>query len=422
MDDRQLGNSQALTNYLDDFTKMLPGLAAMRGGIDLYGATTFSPFSIFNPDENTLSRVIAELFNPAGSHGQGLLFLNGLLSAIGIPRLNRLDTVKVRREVMTRAKRRIDVVIETSRYVIGIENKPWAVQQRNQLGDYLDELKADLHGRKPVLIFLSDQQAQTAGKEAIRIPYYYSEDKAATLHSVLKNLTGEIKASTPKAFVEDFLRYIEIEFGGEYVDKTADKPFIDAVNAEFDDLKRRKAIASVLLSQEALHIRILDEIGDHLLSEVRAKVNPDFEASCPFEDVKPKISECLWQKWTPYGLRRPAWPSNCHVAIEAGTGWMKEIIFGVRCPDFNKLYEKDRALASPGRKSLDNMVSSIPGGRKTNYWPWYKSCAERYWGQEFCARLVLESPTGAVKDHPEIQDLARQFVEMAAEVDRLLGI
>jgi hypothetical protein len=100
---------------------------------------------------------------------------------------------------------------------------------------------------------------------------------------------------------------------------------------------------------------------------------------------------------------------------------MKEIIFGVRCPDINKLYEKDRALASPGRKSLDNLASSIPGGRKTNYWPWYKYCAERHWGQEFCARLVLESSTGAVKDHPEIQDLARQFVEMAMEVDRLLG-
>ncbi len=75
----------SLATCLDDFDRMLPGLSAVREGIDLYGATLFSPFSIFNPDENTLSRVIAELFDPAGSHGQGLLFLNGLLSAIGIP-------------------------------------------------------------------------------------------------------------------------------------------------------------------------------------------------------------------------------------------------------------------------------------------------------------------------------------------------
>lgn len=422
MDDRHAGNFQTLTNYLDDFTKMLPRLVAMREGIDLYGATTFSPFAIFNPDEITLSRVIAELFDPGGSHGQGLLFLNGLLSAIGIPRLNRLDTVKVRREVLTRAKRRIDVVIETSRYVIGIENKPWAAQQKNQLADYLAELKADLHGRKPVLIFLSDQEAQTAGEVTIRVPYYNAEEGETTLHRVLSNLTAEIKANAPKAFVEDFLRYIEIKFGGEYVDTPADKPFVDAVNAEFDDLQRRKAIASVLLSHEVLHIRILDEIGEYLLAEVRAKVSGDFEASCPFPDIAPKVSDCLWQKWTPYGLRRPSWPTNCHVAIEAGTDWVNGIIFGVRCPDGSKLPEKYRHYASPGRKALDNMVTSIPGGRQTSYWPWYKHLAERYWGQEFCARLVIESPTGAVKDHPKTQDLARQFVEMATEVDRLLAV
>lgn len=422
MDGRYIGSFQSLTNFITDFTKILPGLAAMREGIDLYGATTFSPFSIFNPDENTLSRVIAELFDPAGSHGQGLLFLNGLLSAIGIPRLNRLDTVKVRREVRTRARRRIDIVIETPRYVIGIENKPWAAQQKNQLRDYLDELKADLHGRQPVLIFLSDQVAETAGDETIRVPYHQALGNEATLHSVLTGLTSEIKANAPKVFVEDFLRYIEINFGGEYVDTPADKPFTDAVSAEFDNLQRRKAIASVLLSQEMLHIRILDEIGEYLLTEVRGKVSGDFEASCPFDGVEPKVSECLWARWIPYGLRRPSWPVNCHVAIEANeTDWLTGIIFGVRCPDSNKLADKDKHYASPARKNLDDLTSSIPGGKKTNYWPWHKNLADRFWGQEFCARLIIESPTGAVKDHPAIQDLARQFVEMAAEVDRRLA-
>ncbi|ANK91544.1 MULTISPECIES: PDDEXK-like family protein [unclassified Rhizobium] len=420
MSDNYVENFQSLSDFITDFTQMLPRLAATREGIDLYGATTFSPFSIFNPDENTLSRVIAELFDPSGSHGQGLLFLNALLAAIRIPRLNRLDTVKVRREVMTRAKRRIDIVIETPRYVIGIENKPWAAQQKNQLGDYLGELKADLRGRQPVLIFLSEQAAQTAGDETIRVPYHQAQENEATLHSVLAGVVSEIKANAPKIFVEDFLRYIEINFGGEYVDTPADKPFTDAVSAEFDNPQRRKAIASVLLSHEMLHIRILDEIGEYLLAEVRAKVGEDFEASCPFPDIDPKVSDCLWQKWTPYGLRTPSWPANCHVAIEAETDWVNGIIFGVRCPDGSKLPEKYKHYASPGRTTLGNMVSSIPGGRQTNYWPWYKNLAERYWGQEFCARLVIESPTGAVKDHPEIQDLARQFVEMATEVDRLL--
>ncbi|KQT51207.1 hypothetical protein ASG47_18710 [Devosia sp. Leaf420] len=136
---------------------MVPTLDANRAGIDLYGAPAFSAFSVFSPNENTLSRIVVELFDPAGSHGQGALFLNAMLRAIGIPGVNPREAIRVRREVLTRARRRIDIVIEMPRYVIGIENKPWAVQQPNQLGDYLSELSADLRGRTPVLVFLSDQ-------------------------------------------------------------------------------------------------------------------------------------------------------------------------------------------------------------------------------------------------------------------------
>ncbi|MBY3044834.1 PD-(D/E)XK nuclease family protein [Rhizobium leguminosarum] len=411
----------SLSSFISDFSKMLPRLAAMREGIDLYGATTFSPFSIFSPDENTLSRVIAEIFDPVGSHGQGLLFLNSLLSAIALPRLNRLDAVKVRREVLTRAKRRIDIVIETSRYVIGIENKPWAAQQKNQLGDYLAELKADLRGRKPVLIFLSDQHALTAGDETIRVPYYHGESDELTLYGLLAKIVPEIKAAAPKAFIEDFLRYIEFTFGGQYVGSPSDKPYIEAVSAEFDDPQRRKVVASILLSQETLHIRLLDEIGEFLLEEVRDKVNRDFEPSCDQQGIEPRMSKCLWARWTPFGLRRPSWPINCHVAVEAhGSNWLSEIIIGVKAPDGDKIPPKEKHYACPGRARLESMATQIPGGKKSQYWPWHKFLPDSYWGQEYCARLVIESPTGALRDHPEVQDLARQLVELASEVDRLL--
>ena len=73
-----------------------------------------------------------------------------------------------------------------------------------------------------------------------------------------------------------------------------------------------------------------------------------------------------------------------------------------------------------GRKALENMVTAIPGGKKNIWWAWHQELPEPYWGQEFAARVILNSPTGSVKDHSEVQDLARKFVKMAAEVDRLL--
>ncbi|MBB4349275.1 PD-(D/E)XK nuclease family protein [Aliirhizobium cellulosilyticum] len=412
--------SSDLSDFIDDFSNMIPRLAAMREGIDLYGATAFSPFAIFDPDENALSRVIAELLDPTGTHGQGLLFLNSLLSAIGVPRLNRMDYIKVRREVLTRSNRRVDIVIETSLYVIGIENKPWAVQQKNQLEDYLTELKADLRGRKPILVFVSDQTAKTASDETIRLPYYAADPNETSLHGLLKSSALEIKANGPKAFVADFLNYIEHSFGDAYVENASDMPYIDAVSAEFDHLNRRKAIASVLLSQEALHCRILDEIGTFILGEVQKGANPDFVASTDYEGVTPTMSVCLWDRWIPYGVRRPSWPINCHVAVEVDGGWLDKIIFGVKAPDEAKIALKERHYACPERRKLENMTGEIPGGKKTPFWPWRKQLVDSYWGQEYCARLILESPSGRVEDHPEIQDLARQFVEMAAEVDRLL--
>lgn len=74
---------QLIAEAVREMRLSIPSLDALRAGIDLYGATSFSTFSIFSPNENTLSRVIVELFDPRGSHGQGLLFLNALLEAIG---------------------------------------------------------------------------------------------------------------------------------------------------------------------------------------------------------------------------------------------------------------------------------------------------------------------------------------------------
>lgn len=404
-----------LSDFIADFRHTIPRLNAMREGIELYGATRFSAFDLFAPNENTLSRVIIELFDPLGSHGQGVLFLNALLQAIGFARLRQNDPVRVKREAMTRSRRRIDMVIETPQYVIGIENKPWAAQQANQLADYRDELKADPRGRTPILIFLSDQKERSAHGDVVRVPYYSSHGEIS-LRELLTSVKDEIKALKPKAFVLDFIQYIDAEFGSGYVDDEAYKPYFDAVNAEFDDISKRKAIATILLAQNSLHTRVLSDVGDYVLAQVRAKVRADFEPHSEY-----KLGDSVGDRYYPWGLRRAAWPVNCLVALEAQAEGYDQIMFGVKAPDIKRLSEKEHDEASPARKKLEDMTRSIPGGKKTPYWPWMQEVAEPYWGPEFAARLIIESATGEVEAHPEVQELGRLFVEMAATVDRLLS-
>lgn len=405
-----------LSGLLSAFSKRLPSLDARREEIDLLGATAFSPFTIFDPGENTLSRVLAELFDPRGSHGQGFLFLNALLTILELPRVTHLETVRVRREATTRARRRIDIVIETANLLIGIENKPWAAQQPRQLADYHAELSDDLRGRKPVLIFLSDQDAESAADKAVKLPYYANEPKHS-LHGLLNATVAEIKAQTPKAFVVDFLQYIASTFGGTYVENRANALYVEAVNHEFDNPGNRRAIATVLLSQHPLHTRILNDVGHYILQEVREKVSSDFQtASLTAANVS--LGESLMEKDSPWGLRRPGWPEHCIVALESQKHFFSQIIFGVKAPVESTVSR----FGSPARKKLAAMSADIPGSRKsTADWPWYRFLPESYWGQEYAARLIMDSPTASVDAHPDIQDLARQFVEIAAAVNNLLG-
>ena len=400
---------------VSDLALSIPALDANRAGIALYGATDFSAFEIFSPNENTLSRVIAELFDPTGSHGQGLLFLNGMLKAINVPPVNRREAVRSRREVRTREGRRIDIVIETPRYVIGIENKPWAAQQHKQLQDYIDELSSDLRGRVPVLVFLSDQLEESGHGQVVRVPYY-SWDETPSLHGVLNAVFHDIKAVGPKSFVSDFIGYINNHFGDPHMTVPSDTPYIHAVEAEFAEPHNRKALAAFLMSASTLHWVILGEVADYILSTVKREVASDFEVSTDWS-----VGDCLAARYVPWGVRRPSWPANCQVAIESQKPGFDEIKFGLKAPDIRKIGSDAPIHGSSARPLLEKLPGEVAGGKKTPYWAWEQPLWDPYWGAELAARLVIHSPTGMVSDHPEVQELGRKFVELAQAADRLLA-
>jgi hypothetical protein len=114
--------------------------------LDRYLASDFDVFRYILPDENRLSDILADLLKPNGLHGQGDLFLREFLKVVGtkpeqfLPRNVR----HVMREDMTHhimaSHRRIDITIDFGVAGIGIENKPWAGEQPDQLRDYAAHL------------------------------------------------------------------------------------------------------------------------------------------------------------------------------------------------------------------------------------------------------------------------------------------
>ena len=131
-----------LERFFDGLHVRLEAADATRRELDRYLGSRFNLLEVLYPDENRLSSLLASLLEPRGGHGQGSQFLEsfiGLLPARVRERTSalRLRAAVVNLEVVITNDRRIDIVINFGKeFAIGIENKPWALDQKNQLEDY----------------------------------------------------------------------------------------------------------------------------------------------------------------------------------------------------------------------------------------------------------------------------------------------
>lgn len=114
-------------------------------------------FEIAQIQENELiaSNILKFFFDPEQIHGFGTLFLESLLSTAGIAFTpDDIQEVEVDREVSTEKHNRIDLVVYTSKTVIGIENKLTA-DITNDLEDYHNYLSRVGEGKRIIAILLS---------------------------------------------------------------------------------------------------------------------------------------------------------------------------------------------------------------------------------------------------------------------------
>lgn len=126
-----------------------------------YGAVLAPDFLVLDylrTDEMGLSRILADLLDPLGSHHQGDLFLQKFLrhvfpseetSSFWMDSLRNAKNIQVSTEVPCHAsgtQRRMDILLtwqnnQGETFALCIENKPYAGDQIQQLADYLNELK-----------------------------------------------------------------------------------------------------------------------------------------------------------------------------------------------------------------------------------------------------------------------------------------
>ena len=100
------------------------------------------------------SNFLYSILNPDGVHYQGDLFVRLFIEYV-LKIDNFGDNIKVQVEELTTENRRIDFTIKSDNYLIGIEMKIYASDEKNQISDYYDELKRQSENKDVNIYYLS---------------------------------------------------------------------------------------------------------------------------------------------------------------------------------------------------------------------------------------------------------------------------
>ena len=194
--------------------------------MDRRAATKFSIFDYFSVQETDLSRVFADLLNPSGSHGQGDRFLSLFLQET-LPEYSSPQTfknVEIHLEYPTHERRRIDIVLEMpDNHWIGIENKPWAEEQEEQVKAYIKDLQNKVtKSRAAWMLYLSgdgsDPQTLPCDPElqkCCRTVPYRKNHTDRSIENWIEQCWRECEAEQVRWFLKDLLTYIQRKFKKE---------------------------------------------------------------------------------------------------------------------------------------------------------------------------------------------------------------
>ena len=204
---------------------------------DKFLASDFNLLGIMSPDEDRISNVIAELLKTNGKHGQGEVFLQKFLVILSKelsksslrnfldvePFLNSRITVK--REAETNGRVDIQITFEGERnFTIGIENKPWAGDQQEQLKRYSDYLRRKYRdyillfisgsGRLPSDFSIPEKERKKLEEEGRLLCTSYRRFLIPWLRECLR----DCEAEKVRWFLRDFITWIEKNFQEEVND------------------------------------------------------------------------------------------------------------------------------------------------------------------------------------------------------------
>ncbi len=212
---------QNVEQFFAELSGMLPYVERAQRDIDRATARRLNLFSLYLArNEMALSTILRDLLDPLGPHGQGDLLLRLFIETIGFDTFPVDEKVKVTCEVQANGRQRIDLLLTSrNRFRLAIENKPWALEQTNQLEDYSNHLREQCGATERYkLVFLTGQtltptsiDTETWAEIGITLPYHSTEG-SPSLKGWLTRCIQETRAEKLRCFLCDFEEYVAQNF------------------------------------------------------------------------------------------------------------------------------------------------------------------------------------------------------------------
>lgn len=415
-----VSDSQSLRALFDSLIPRLEAARQLESELDVALARRFNVFDFLDRSELGLSRIVAELLDVNGRHGQGALFLEKLLDKLtdqGSP-VTQSDIEGSSTEVEFTIKngRRIDVIVSLGDSCLAIENKPYTGDQSRQVHDYLVWLKQQY--KKFWLVYLSpaseppsdgsvtlDELRQYGTKDFKILAYaggeLWGDDyDDFRLEYSLVDWFAECQSSCGVDRLRWFLREAELfcrhRFGGEVVTDNERNALMEFV-LESDE--RLRATSVIHQSWPAVKERVV-----RLFYDVLWKAEPkddeyiDYDLwwyDTGYSDAPRSAGKCYlymtkdtWRihdGWTQIRLQNSSpGPNNWFIGIYSPVALSQE-------PERRRRYEELQ-------KHLDANVA--PTETPGDYWPWWiwVDNKYRYWND------IVPALNEECKERGEITD------------------
>lgn len=325
-----------------------------------YAAQLAPNFNIFNylrSDEMGLSRIIADLLDTNGAHGQGDLFLRTFADKLDQEWLRSSTEWTVVTEKQANGQRRIDVYLSSELGVVAIENKPWAGDQRRQLSDYADFLRETAAGGRFLLVYLSNEEPSEESissqrrKDLMNVGSFIH----MSFHELaewLGDCAPQVKALTVRVFIEELARFVRTNING-YLDMSEEKEVISEIRKSASNIESAFRISNSIndLKQELLEV-FRDELSRKLKENGYQLVWGDSMSKG-------------WRVWSNFGVRFNE-GDRFYLTFQFDGSQLSEMCWGVKRADESVHHDPELW------RRINEEMGRVFGAKKTYvpWWPW----------------------------------------------------